>query len=184
MNNEIWKKSLMPGSEKLLVSNMGRIKFPCGRITTGCRKYNISTKSCYCIVKTNRRYFKVHRIVCFTFHKDTWRIWLKHVDHINHNTEDNRESNLRFTTNQLNQYNRRNTTGYSVRPSGNFEAHVRYSGKKLSKTFKTSQEAEDWSLAKKAECVELALQLLRYKDAWFQNMKKVHSELCDGLRVK
>lgn len=46
----------------------------------------------------------------------------QYLDHINRDTLDNRKKNLRFCTNQENQYNSRNTLGRSL-PKGVYKTH-------------------------------------------------------------
>jgi hypothetical protein len=84
------------------------------------------------------------------------------VDHINHNTLDNRKENLRNVTNSQNQMNSKllstNTTGYrGVCPKdGKYVAKIRIGGKQVHLGyFKTPEEAYE-----------------RYKDA----AKEVHGE--------
>lgn len=52
------------------------------------------------------------------------------VDHINHNTLDNRKANLRIVTKSQNQMNA-NYKGVSSRPNGRFNAHIKFNGKML-----------------------------------------------------
>ena len=156
----IWKQSVVPGTEHLFVSNLGRVRFPNGQIKLGTRYYSKNTKSYYqrvCqTIDGTQAQFPVHRLVCFAFHGDSHRIWLDSVDHINQKSSDNRASNLRFTTNQLNQYNTSKSLGYTSRGK-KFRAQIRYNGKLTTKTFKTAPEARAWYLMKRAECVQKAL---------------------------
>ena len=98
---------------------------------------------------------KVHRLVCFAFHGDTHREWLDSVDHINQDPEDNRASNLRFTTKQLNAYNSSKSKGYHKK-GDKFVAQIMYNGKHHSKTFDTEKEAREWYLAERAKRVKNA----------------------------
>lgn len=71
------------------------------------------------------------------------------VDHINHNTLDNRRSNLRVCTQKENLYNKKAKhnnpygKGVSIVPSGKFRARIHLNGKeKFLGYFNTPQEAE------------------------------------------
>ena len=170
---EIWKQSVVPGTERLFVSNLGRVRFPNGQIKLGTRYYSKNTKSYYRRVCQNingtQAQFPVHRLVCFAFHGDSHRIWLDSVDHINQKTEDNRASNLRFTTTQLNNYNTSKSVGYTPRGK-KFQAQIRYLGKYSSKTFKTAPEARAWYLMKRAEFVQKCLDELAELEMWRDKM--------------
>lgn len=75
----------------IYVSNLGRIKDTAGEIQTVCKK-------------DNYLYYKgkaVHRIVMQTWKPTPGYAWLT-VDHKNHNTWDNRISNLEWVTNEEN----------------------------------------------------------------------------------
>ena len=176
--NEIWRRSVVPRSEKLFVSNLGRVRFPNGRITVGTR--GLATNNKYYLrvgLRFEGKYMKfaVHRLVCFTFNGETYRPWFYDIDHRNQDSEDNRASNLRFTTKQLNAYNSDKRTGYY--PEGNhFRARIRYNGKNTYESFDTAAEARAYYLMKRAECVNLAQQELAYKEAWWQKLKRVHAE--------
>ena len=89
---EVWKRSTVPGTRHLFVSNMGRVKFPefadvrgyrqKERITSGSRDYDKDTNSYYLKIETLGKPHLVHRLVAFAFHGDSWRPWLIDVDHI------------------------------------------------------------------------------------------------------
>ena len=76
-------------------------------------------------VVTNRKFTTqndyLHRVVLGT---DNF------VDHINHNTMDNRKANLRITTKSQNQMNS-NYTGVSITPSNKYYAHIKINGKMI-----------------------------------------------------
>ena len=173
MIEEIWKRSVVRFSEKLHVSDLGRVRFADERITLGSRHYNPHTNSYYRVVSLTidgtKRQFKVHRLACFAFHGDTHRIWLDSCDHINQKTEDNRASNLRFTTTQLNNYNTSKSVGYTPRGK-KFQAQISYNGKYSGKTFKTAPEAREWYLMMRAECVQKALDELAELEMWRDKM--------------
>jgi hypothetical protein len=93
----------------------------------------------------NRRHTKLHRFVTNAPPR-------QYIDHKNHDTLDNRKCNLRFCTNQQNQYNSRNTKG-RVLSKGVYKTHNKtnpyravymYLGKtKNLGYFKTPKEAQD-----------------------------------------
>ena len=175
--NEIWRRSVVPNSGRLFVSNLGRVRFPSGRITMGTQGGN--SKNIYyfvhSVVSGKNHRFSVHKLVCFTFNGESYRPWFDHIDHRNQKTVDNRASNLRFTTNQLNQYNSDKHKGYRTRWN-RFEAFIRYNGKNTYESFDTAAEARAYYLMKRAECVNLAEIELAYKEAWWQKLKRVHAE--------
>ena len=179
---EVWKRSIVPGSENLFVSDLGRVKFPTyvnaigsiykERITCGSRWYNKNTKSYYRQIKNRGKPHRVNRLVCFAFHGDSHRVWLDCVDHFDQDTENNRADNLRFTTNQLNQYNSDKHKGYRKRGE-KFQAYVRYNNNLYSKTFETEEEAKEWYLAERAKYVQMAEQELAEIEADFQRMHQM-----------
>lgn len=101
--------------------------------------------------KTNRRCLKLHRFIM-----DCPRD--KVIDHINHNTVDNRKCNLRVCTRFENAQNLRSKvtkqTGVSYRKSGRssdgfnrsgyWNATISKNNKRISKCFKTYEEAVAW----------------------------------------
>lgn len=175
--NENWRKSVVPGSYRVDVSNRGNVRFPTGRITKGSRKYQEARDVYIRVVcigpRDNQIKSKVHRLVCFAFHGDTHREWLDSVDHINQDPEDNRASNLRFTTSQLNAYNSRKSKGFTKRGE-KFEAQIMYNGKNYTKTFDAKKAARDWYLMKRAEFVKMA-------EAELEEIEVLRSRLLSSL---
>ena len=56
----------------------------------------------------------------------------RQVDHIDHNTLDNQEVNLRMVTSQENSFNRTNTKGYSWnKPTRKYQAKIKINGKNI-----------------------------------------------------
>ena len=167
----------MPKSERVEVSNMGRVRFPSGRITQGSRHYRENSKSYQRVVmigpRGDSKQFKVHRLVCFAFHGETYRCWLPSVDHINQDSEDNRASNLRFTTNQINKYNTSKSKGYR-QVGKKFRAQITYNEERMSKTFDTEKEAHDWYLAQRKECVKKA-------EAELEEIEEMRARLLSSL---
>ena len=72
---EVWLQSAVKGTEHLLVSNLGRIKFPAyvdsrghqrkERITFGSR-HKHHTGSYYRVFRTRGEDYRVHKLVCFS----------------------------------------------------------------------------------------------------------------------
>ena len=66
------------------------------------------------------------------------------VDHINHNTLDNRKKNLRLATASQNNVNK-NFKGYTIRENGKVEVSIRINGKyTYLGRFNTVEEAESY----------------------------------------
>ena len=66
------------------------------------------------------------------------------VDHINHNTLDNRRCNLRVVTDTINKMNRKdNTSGFVGvdKVKSGWRAQIQYKGKKYTKVVKTLEDA-------------------------------------------
>ena len=174
--NEIWRKSVVRGSERVDVSNFGNVRFPSGRITRGCRqekKVDYFVRVVSIGPRDNQKNFKVHRLVCFAFHGETHREWLPCVDHKNQDSEDNHASNLKFTTNQLNQYNSSKHKGYRKR-GNKFRTHIVYNKKHYSKSFDTEKEARDWYLAEREKFVKKA-------EAELQEIEELRTRLLSSL---
>lgn len=84
-------------------------------------KYNWSiTGSGYLINTVNDSCISMHRLI-MNPNKDMM------VDHINHNTLDNRKSNLRICNASQNNINKR-IKGYTLRENGKYEVNVRING--------------------------------------------------------
>lgn len=89
-------------------------------------------------INRKRKRIFLHRFLCGVIHED-WR--KKQVDHINHNTQDNRRDNLRVCSNAENQMNKPkprkdNTSGttgvyYDKRWRGAWIAHIGVNGKNI-----------------------------------------------------
>jgi len=68
---------------------------------------------------------RMHRLILGLRHGDK-----REVDHIHHDTLDNRRSQLRIVTHQQNAFNLRDVKGYILRKtSGKFQAQIRLNGK-------------------------------------------------------
>ena len=108
-----------------------------------CYRYNNKTLGAGCI--------KMHRFI-MNCPKD------KVIDHINHDTLDNRKCNLRVCTHFENQQNLRSRssklTGVYKRNRFNREfwvATISKDGKRYTKDFKTEEEAYNWRVSKVKE---------------------------------
>jgi len=76
--------------------------------------------------RPNRKFILMHRLIEGLDHGDP-----RQVDHINHDTLDNRSSNLRVTTGQGNQQNRRSRGYYLNKRNGKYHAQIRLNGKRI-----------------------------------------------------
>ena len=79
-------------------------------------KPGISRNGYKCIVLSSndkRKYYTIHRIIAYTFLGLDIDNPKEIIDHINGNKKDNTFMNLRVTTLQGNQFNRKNTKGYT-----------------------------------------------------------------------
>jgi hypothetical protein len=91
--------------------------------------YNASSKSCYVKGKYNKKYVSLHRIIM----KCPPQLV---IDHINHDTLDNRRKNLRVSTNRLNQQNRLNARSDSESKERNIMLNKRTGKYEIKMTIK------------------------------------------------
>lgn len=105
--------------------------------------YSESVKSCYVHIKSyhnsNIINNSLHRVIMkVTDHKTQ-------VDHINHNTLDNRKSNLRLVTSSENKFNQSNRKGYHFHKLSNkWRAMIQINGKQIHLgMFETEHEAHN-----------------------------------------
>lgn len=98
-------------------------------------RYNSKTKG--------KGVIKLHRLIC-----DCPRD--KEVDHINHNTLDNRKCNLRICSHFENQQNLRSRTGKRtgvyLRANGKWVANITKDGKRYYKEFENEQQAVEYRI--------------------------------------
>ena len=98
--------------------------YMCGKIERYVKKYNdwrefgSVNKGWYgyntARITVNKKIYVLARIMYHAYCREEFDIDdnLQHIDHINHNTLDNRIENLRVVSNQQNQQNRANIKGY------------------------------------------------------------------------
>ena len=83
-----------------------------------------------------------HRLVWKLAHPD-WDIWDSSpdniIDHYNRNRRDNSLENLHIVNNQQNQWNT-DAKGYTLRPSGKYEAQIRVDGVTISLGMHATEE--------------------------------------------
>jgi hypothetical protein len=96
-------------------------------------------------IETKMYYF--HRIIYKCFHSDMDDTLC--IDHINHTRNDNRLENLRLVTQQQNHFNRGEVKGYTKIKNG-FQGRIMLNGVRITKYFKTEDEACAWYLEQKA----------------------------------
>ena len=145
---EVWKESILSGTEGLIVSSHGRVGYPSGRITLGSLSHYGYRRIGY-----KNKIYRVHRIVCYAFNY-RFEVDKRIVDHIDQNRQNNHASNLRFYTNQMNTYNTNKPQGYRHRNRRKpWQGQIRVKGKRHSKAFDTEEEARTWYLRMKAAVV-------------------------------
>lgn len=107
--------------------------------------WNIYTQSFYAVRKSEKRNDKRYIISMAREILGLKRGNKKQPDHINHKTLDNRESNLRTVTRQQNQFNRKNTKGYSWdKYRRKYKSRIRLNGRGMHiGYFDTSKEAHN-----------------------------------------
>lgn len=99
--------------------------------------------------KNGKGVYKLHRLI-MNCPRD------KVIDHINHNTLDNRKSNLRICTHFENQQNLRScksgyTGVYFCSKKNRWGANISKNGKRITTDFKTKEEAIKWRKQKEYE---------------------------------
>ena len=125
---EIWIDMYLEESNepnKYMVSNKGRFKYPCGKITFGFKD-----EQGYMIIKINEIKYRVHRLVALYFIYNDDETNKIVVNHINENKSDNRVENLQCCT-----------------PSQNSQHSFRHKKVQCSCyniTFDSAEEAANW----------------------------------------
>lgn len=96
----------------------------------------------YKILKIGKKNYKLHRVIAYLFLGLDIENKNKQIDHINGNRSDNRLENLRIVNNQQNQFNRKNTKGYTK--NGNkFISKIKINRKEIYLgTYITEEEAK------------------------------------------
>lgn len=97
---ERWATLLLGPRKGLVVSSCGRVKQRTGLITSG------RTSGAYLQTSYRQVTYWVHRLICEAFHGSPAHNRMT-VDHINHDTRDNRAENLRWATYAENHANKR-----------------------------------------------------------------------------
>ena len=118
--SETWKR-LCEGSP-YEVSDLGRVR------KNGKLKKLSKHPAGYLHTKINGKFELVHRLVLLTFKPNPRPDFYDRVDHINQDRTDNRLTNLRWSNATLNGWNSDKTKGYYRRPSGRFQAQIRFEG--------------------------------------------------------
>jgi len=110
--------------------------------STGYWKYDLYKNN-------NKKYLYIHRLIALHFISNPDN--LPQVDHINGIRTDNRIENLRWVTNQQNQWNR-NSKGYSIARNGKYYSQIHQDGKSIYLgTYDTEEEAHQAYLNKAEE---------------------------------
>ena len=106
------------------------------------KKGNETYHSC----RINTRNYLRHRVVYF-IHNTEWNILdssiENQIDHIDENKLNNNIENLRIVTHQQNQWNISSYKGYILSKHNTYRTNISCGEAKLTKTYKTEQEAID-----------------------------------------
>jgi len=111
-----------------------------GYSRTWCASYKESTKSFYCqihiILDTGKQTkLKLHRVIMNVVNPKL------QIDHINHNTLDNRKENLRIVKPRENMWNLKNTKGYRWREyNKKWQSYIVINGKQKSLGYYITEE--------------------------------------------
>ena len=81
--------------------------------------------------KNMRKRYYIHRVIGYVFLGLDIDDKTQIIDHINRNKTNNNFINLRVTTLQGNQFNRKNTKGYEITKYGKFRAQIVLNKKKI-----------------------------------------------------
>jgi len=127
-------------------------------------KWNKHTNSFYAVrggktIKGKRQNFiSMARVILGLNYGDK-----RQADHLDHNTLDNRISNLRVVTNQQNHYNQKNTKGYCWhKPCQKYLARIKLNGKDIHLGyFRTVKEAHNAYLEAKKRYHNIKLEELK-----------------------
>lgn len=112
------------------------------RFKKGWNIHNGSIKNGYKNYIINKKNYYHHRILAYCFLNLNINDKTKFIDHINHNTIDNKLENLRIVSNQQNQYNQKKTKGFHKTKYGRFHSSITTNNKTIYLgTFDTEEEA-------------------------------------------
>lgn len=93
----------------------------------------------------NGKNYYHHRILAYCFLNLDINDRTQYIDHINHNTTDNKLENLRIVSNQKNQWNQKKVKGYTYRKKINkYESSICFNKKQIYLgRFDTEEEAKN-----------------------------------------
>ena len=95
------------------------------------------------VLKLNNKTYLVHRIIAFVYKQLDINNKQMEVDHID---------NLRIVSHQQNMFNIENTKGYRKRNDSNtYQAEIKNGDIRITKSFKTEEDAKQWYLNKKKD---------------------------------
>ena len=122
------------------ISNFGNIIGKYGKIL------KFEMRNGYKRITINKKHRCVHILVALLFIGERPPNFV--IDHIDRDKTNNNVSNLRYITQQQNNFNK-NAKGYRIMKNG-FSAQIQLNEKKYSKYFKTEVEAKNWYLEQKS----------------------------------
>lgn len=102
-------------------------------------------KDGYVVTQRERKTIRMHRLVMGVMDEDI------QIDHIYHNTLDNRKSQLRLVTNMENSWNKLVKGVYFSKEKQKYVGNITYKGEKYFKYFTTEDEAIVWRKLKEKE---------------------------------
>lgn len=102
-------------------------------------------KDGYVVTQRKRITIRMHRLIMNVTDRNI------QVDHIYHNTMDNRKSQMRLVTNMENSWNKQSKGVYFNTEKNKYVGHITYDGKKYFKYFETEKDAKEWRKTKEQE---------------------------------
>lgn len=102
-------------------------------------------KDGYAVTQRERVTIRMHRLIMGVTDRNI------QVDHIYHNTMDNRKSQMRLVTNMQNSWNKQSRGVYYSNEKNKYVGNITYNGKKYFKYFDNEKDAQEWRKIKEQE---------------------------------